>query len=84
MPDAVHPGRGRKARRGAYNTSPGDDEQRRATKIPDLNAEFVTDEVPLSQNAPPADEIQLFSLKSDLLCCLVVFSAIISLLPVNC
>ena len=65
MPDAVPTGRGRKGRRGAYNTGPGsahflmfgDDQQRRATEIPDLNAAFVPDEVPLSQNAPPADEI---------------------------
>ena len=56
--------RRRKAGRG-YNTGPGsadflifgDDQQGRATQIPDLNAEFFTDEFPLSHNAPPADEI---------------------------
>jgi hypothetical protein len=68
--DGVPAVRGRRSHKG-YNVGPGsshhllvgDDEMhRRSTAIPDLNVELIPDinarqEVPLSQNAPPADDI---------------------------
>ena len=69
VPDAEPTGSATTSRRGSYNTGPGsahyllfgDEERRRATEIPDLNAEFIphldAQEVPLTQNAPQTEDI---------------------------
>jgi hypothetical protein len=62
VPKAQHIGRKSQARTKAYNTGPGStyhllfgDEQRRTTRIPDLNVD--AHEVPVSQSAPPSEDM---------------------------